>query len=282
MDDGSWLHTDSCSSSATLCWGIPIPSGGSPKTDRPCIFDDQDIAITPRTPTAVLRSPFPSFGSVEGEAEELIFSSVCSQPEPSSFSCHAPAPPSPPSSNDSSHHSRLSGKRFLEHVSSSDADSSNEEPQTQRMRRGEHVKGRTDMQEKARSGQRHWAGMVVELREEWERKRVGEFNPHFVRQLSICEHRRLKPQRECILLLLQIAAADGIIVPFFMEAQTPSLGWGGFRVLRSLEFRARVNAMFQSNCASTTINNTFRRAGLVADGHWDQAFRGHTAFVVHP
>jgi len=150
-----------------------------------------------------------------------------------------------------------------------------------KLKRGEHVKGRTEMQENARSGQRHWAAKVPELRREWEEKEVGRFDPQFGRQLWLCERLRVKPQRECLLLAWQLMAADGVIVPFAFSDAHNSLGWTGFWVVaeRSSEFRARMATVFASDAKSTTINNTFRRAGLVAEGSWDRAWRGLSPFV---
>mmetsp|Transcript_13226 Transcript_13226/g.20829 ORF Transcript_13226/g.20829 Transcript_13226/m.20829 type:complete len:166 (-) Transcript_13226:236-733(-) len=146
------------------------------------------------------------------------------------------------------------------------------------MKRGEHVKGRTEMQETAREGQKHWASKVVELRDEWELKKVGRLNKQYVWQLRMCERLRVKPQRECVLLALQIATVDGQIVPFPFNDSKHSLGWSGFQVKKehSEEFRKRITAMFKSDCKSTTINNTFRRSGLVAEGNWERAWRGRS------
>lgn len=155
-----------------------------------------------------------------------------------------------------------------------------------KLRRGEHVKGRTEMQETGRLGQRHWAKKVVELRAEWEAKQVQHFCfcEEFRRQVFLCERLRAKPQRECMLLALQIAVVDDIIRPLlpFNNAHD-SLRWSGFIVAagRSEEFRSRMDTLFPSDC-STTRNNTFRRCGLVASGCWDKAWRGLSPFIYHP
>jgi len=165
--------------------------------------------------------------------------------------------------------------------SSDDAiDSSPDEP-LKKKKRGEHVKGRREMQETAREGQKHWATKVVELRDEWEKKNVGRLNKQYVWQLRMCERLRVKPQRECILLALQIATVDGLIMPFPFIDSKHSLGWSGFQVKKdqSGEFRKRITDMFTNQCKGTTINNTFRRAGLVAEGNWERAWRGLSPFV---
>lgn len=155
-----------------------------------------------------------------------------------------------------------------------------------KLRRGEHVKGRTKMQENARHGQRHWANRVRELRAEWEAKEMERFNLYkeFDRQLFLCQRLHVKPQRECILLALQMATVDGIIQPLLpFNGAHDSLGWSGFCVVasRSEEFGSRMHGLFPSDC-STTRNNTFRRCGLVAHGCWTKAWRGLSPFVYHP
>jgi len=79
--------------------------------------------------------------------------------------------------------------------------------------RGAHVKGRPEMQETARNGQRHWATEVQELRSKWQEARCWEANAAFQPQLELMARRHIKNQHECLLRSLHIAATKGMIDP---------------------------------------------------------------------
>mmetsp|Transcript_34012 Transcript_34012/g.87198 ORF Transcript_34012/g.87198 Transcript_34012/m.87198 type:complete len:467 (-) Transcript_34012:141-1541(-) len=147
--------------------------------------------------------------------------------------------------------------------------------------RGAHVKGRPEMQETARNGQRHWATEVQELRNKWNDARCWEANPAFQSQLELMARRHIKNQHECLLRALHIATARGMIDPLpFNTAEGRSfLGWTGFAVRpnRAAEFRTAVEEMFPQPLLENTLHNTFRRAGLVP-GSWSDAWLGFAPF----
>jgi len=147
--------------------------------------------------------------------------------------------------------------------------------------RGAHVRGRPEMQETARNGQRHWATEVQELRDQWSEARCAEANPAFQAQLELMARRHIKNQHECLLRALHIAAAKGMVDPLpFNTAEGKSfLGWTGFEVRpeRAAEFREAVESMFPAPLLENTLHNTFRRAGLVPSS-WSEAWLGLAPF----
>lgn len=147
--------------------------------------------------------------------------------------------------------------------------------------RGAHVKGRPEMQETARNGQRHWATEVQNLRTQWHEARCWEANPSFQPQLELMARRHIKNQHECLLRALHIAAAKGMVDPLpFNNAEGKSfLGWTGFSVRpdKAAEFRTAVEEMFPQPLLENTLHNTFRRAGLVPSS-WSDAWLGFAPF----
>lgn len=146
--------------------------------------------------------------------------------------------------------------------------------------RGAHVRGRPEMQETARNGQRHWASEVQDLRQRWLDANC-QANAAFQGQLDLMARRHIKNQHECLLRSLHIAAAEGMIVPHaFNNAEGKSfLGWTGFDIVPDMasEFRAKIEIMFPQPLLENTLHNTFRRAGLVPC-NWSEAWLGLAPF----
>mmetsp|Transcript_2338 Transcript_2338/g.5443 ORF Transcript_2338/g.5443 Transcript_2338/m.5443 type:complete len:332 (-) Transcript_2338:577-1572(-) len=187
---------------------------------------------------------------------------------------------------------RKNSELSLKRKNSDDMESSSDEngdgppKKKQHQSRGAHVKERPEMHATARSGQRHWGSLVQILRQEWEDKRVGEAFPHFQDQIRMCTRSHIKSQHECLLRMLQIAALDGIIIPLrFIENEKESfLGWTGFQINphKSTDFQTKIASMFETSTKQNTINNAFRRAGLVPDQCWGRAWRGLATFQYKP
>eukprot|EP00961_Rhodomonas_salina_P027434 371200-Rhodomonas_salina.1 len=59
------------------------------------------------------------------------------------------------------------------------------------------------------------------------------------------------------------------------------MGWTGFEIVqnRAKEFRRRIEGMFQTPPNHKTLNNTMRRAGLVPEYCWGEAWSGVGKFV---
>eukprot|EP00286_Rhodomonas_abbreviata_P022342 CAMPEP_0181297736 /NCGR_PEP_ID=MMETSP1101-20121128/5404_1 /TAXON_ID=46948 /ORGANISM="Rhodomonas abbreviata, Strain Caron Lab Isolate" /LENGTH=399 /DNA_ID=CAMNT_0023402703 /DNA_START=61 /DNA_END=1261 /DNA_ORIENTATION=- len=142
------------------------------------------------------------------------------------------------------------------------------------------------MQQNAREGQRHWGLKVQELREQWDRMRMWEQNPHFSAQIQMCARMHIKSQHECILRQLQIAAVDGILTPhiFSSDGKQSFIGWTGFQLAdhSGMEFRRRIEGMFASPPNEKTLNNTLRRAGMVPEYSWGEAWCGIGCFLYDP
>ncbi len=103
----------------------------------------------------------------------------------------------------------------------------------------------------------------------------------FRAQLDMLSHRHIKSQHECLLRALHIAATHKWIRPhtFSKKDSGTFLGWTGFDVIpaRSKEFRALIESMFPAPLLENTLNNAFRRAGLVPD-KWKDAWKGKCSF----
>eukprot|EP00286_Rhodomonas_abbreviata_P019603 CAMPEP_0181306076 /NCGR_PEP_ID=MMETSP1101-20121128/10093_1 /TAXON_ID=46948 /ORGANISM="Rhodomonas abbreviata, Strain Caron Lab Isolate" /LENGTH=427 /DNA_ID=CAMNT_0023412081 /DNA_START=129 /DNA_END=1412 /DNA_ORIENTATION=- len=148
--------------------------------------------------------------------------------------------------------------------------------------RGAHVKNRPEMQMTAREGQKHWGTVVQNMRREWQEKRVWEHDEAFREQIQMCTRTHIKSQHECLLRQLQLAVVDGIITAHDFSASEDNsfLGWNGFQIVQGKtdEFRARIEGMFASVPKENTLNNAFRRAGLVPKQCWSEAWGGLAAF----
>mmetsp|Transcript_5375 Transcript_5375/g.12991 ORF Transcript_5375/g.12991 Transcript_5375/m.12991 type:complete len:436 (+) Transcript_5375:29-1336(+) len=147
--------------------------------------------------------------------------------------------------------------------------------------RGAHVKDRPEMQEKAREGQKNWGTKVVQLRKEWQERKMFE-NPHFKEQIAMCSRSHIKSQHECVLRQLQLSSADGEIkASDFSSSEDDSfLGWTGFQIVQGKHknFRDKIEALFAAVPKENTLNNTFRRAGLVPKQCWSEAWSGIAPF----
>jgi hypothetical protein len=174
--------------------------------------------------------------------------------------------------------SRKGGKKSSPSSSRSSSKSSSGHSHNQR---GAHVRGRPEMQETARNGQRHWATEVQELRKRWEDVDCASANSAFPAQLEIMAKRHIKNQHECLLRSLHIAVAEGMVVPHaFNNAEGKSfLGWTGFDIVpeRAGDFRGAIESMFPQPLLENTLHNTFRRAGLVPSS-WSEAWLGLASF----
>eukprot|EP00288_Rhodomonas_lens_P012845 CAMPEP_0177703620 /NCGR_PEP_ID=MMETSP0484_2-20121128/7769_1 /TAXON_ID=354590 /ORGANISM="Rhodomonas lens, Strain RHODO" /LENGTH=349 /DNA_ID=CAMNT_0019214987 /DNA_START=263 /DNA_END=1312 /DNA_ORIENTATION=+ len=148
--------------------------------------------------------------------------------------------------------------------------------------RGAHVKNRPEMQETAREGQKHWGNMVQDLRKEWQDKKTWEYCESFREQIQMCSRTHIKSQHECLLRQLQMALVDKIITAsdFSASEDDSFLGWVGFQIVAEHkdEFRARIEGMFATVPKENTLNNAFRRAGLVPKQCWNEAWKGKAAF----
>lgn len=152
--------------------------------------------------------------------------------------------------------------------------------------RGAHVRERPHMQQTARDGQRHWGEKVVELRSRWTELRMWEQHEEFHNQIKMCTRLHIKSQHECLLRQLQLALVEGLIVvpaelTFSADESQSFLGWTGFAIVpeRGAEFRRRIEDMFAHPPQDKTLNNTLRRAGLVPQRGWGEAWSGCGAFV---
>eukprot|EP00286_Rhodomonas_abbreviata_P007631 CAMPEP_0181326662 /NCGR_PEP_ID=MMETSP1101-20121128/21641_1 /TAXON_ID=46948 /ORGANISM="Rhodomonas abbreviata, Strain Caron Lab Isolate" /LENGTH=339 /DNA_ID=CAMNT_0023435177 /DNA_START=9 /DNA_END=1028 /DNA_ORIENTATION=+ len=149
--------------------------------------------------------------------------------------------------------------------------------------RGKHVKERPHMQRDARNGQANWSLKVKELRQQWIEKRMWEHNQEFREQLRMCADTHVKSQHECLLRQLQMALVSGWIkeAPFSSSDKDSFLGWTGFQVVaeHGAEFRRSIEDMFEKPPQVKTLNNSLRRAGLVAKDGWPEAWCGASCFV---
>eukprot|EP00961_Rhodomonas_salina_P202105 2726004-Rhodomonas_salina.1 len=98
----------------------------------------------------------------------------------------------------------------------------------------------------------------------------------------MCSRTHIKSQHECLLRQLQMALVDKIITAsdFSASEDDSFLGWVGFQIVAEHkdEFRARIEGMFATVPKENTLNNAFRRAGLVPKQCWNEAWKGKAAF----
>ena len=152
-------------------------------------------------------------------------------------------------------------------------------------RRGAHVKERPEMQRAAREGAEYWAGCVRAVRARWAERAAARpaFAAAFAGQVDAARA-RIKSKQECLLRFLQMAADDGLVAagPF---APGGFFGWGRFTVSagRAAEFRRGLEGLFPAGFREATLQETFRRAGLVPDRwNWEEAWRGGAPFEFRP
>lgn len=189
---------------------------------------------------------------------------------------------------------QASNKRKLEDHEHEEASPEEREAKRQRTpveaaqtgKRGAHMKERPEQHQKARNAQQHWAQKAGELRGEWQQMRMWEKHDQFQSQIQMCSRLHIKSQHECVLRQLQLALVEGLInLPankeFTSDTQQSFLGWTGFEVAptRGAEFRRRIEDMFATPPSQKTLNNTLRRAGLVPERGWGEAWNGVGAFV---
>eukprot|EP00293_Proteomonas_sulcata_P006385 CAMPEP_0184319240 /NCGR_PEP_ID=MMETSP1049-20130417/107229_1 /TAXON_ID=77928 /ORGANISM="Proteomonas sulcata, Strain CCMP704" /LENGTH=426 /DNA_ID=CAMNT_0026639297 /DNA_START=307 /DNA_END=1587 /DNA_ORIENTATION=+ len=153
------------------------------------------------------------------------------------------------------------------------------------------AKDKADMQKWARKGQEHWGKQVREMRQEWQDREMWKHDSRFADQIAMCTRAHVKSQHECILRELQKAKVEGLIHSCkFSDSEGDSfLGWKSFKIAnhRNVEFRKRIEGLFVAVPLENTLNNVFRRAGLLPDHcpeegrtrSWEEAWRGLSSFV---
>jgi len=154
-------------------------------------------------------------------------------------------------------------------------------------RRGENVRKNPMMQSTARDGQRHWHEKVKDMRIQYDMAQTGMVHSHFAEQRFMCTVRNLKCQKESLLIFLQFAMQQRLIVPLpFVHPSDEAagfLGWTGFQIFPGCGpcFRAGVEGLFPEPPKLNTLYHLFRRAGLVPED-WRRAWEGEVAFSWNP
>mmetsp|Transcript_13631 Transcript_13631/g.21282 ORF Transcript_13631/g.21282 Transcript_13631/m.21282 type:complete len:414 (-) Transcript_13631:153-1394(-) len=180
--------------------------------------------------------------------------------------------------------------------SASDSARANKRPKTTKKvsaTRGAHVKERPEMHERARAGQEHWGKIVQDVRTEWQRSRMWEKDPNYSQQISMCTRRHIKSQHECFLRVFQISKIENVIheCEFSQDEDNSFCGWVSFKVNKNTgrAFRERIANMFPGQSLGNTLNNAFRRAGIIPEANadetkprsWEDAWNGVCAFKFH-
>lgn len=181
-------------------------------------------------------------------------------------------------------------------------------------KRGQHVKNKPWMSAKGREGQRVWEDNLARVRQEWMNSGIPRHPDLHIRemlleQIECCKQRKMKKQKETLLLVLQMCAHRQVIHAFpFVHpssrvyntcAPVSFLGWTGFQVIphRAEAFADELIKLFPNLSAGgssrqdlfssrSAMVEAFRRAGLQPEtqGRWEDAFRGvlHFTFVAAP
>jgi hypothetical protein len=125
------------------------------------------------------------------------------------------------------------------------------------------------------------------MRLNYETAQTGMTLPQFVEQRYCCSARNIKCQKESLLIFLQIATQQKLIMPlpFVHPADEANgfLGWSGFRIIPGCgdNFRAGIESLFPEKPKLNTLYHLFRRAGLVPDD-WRRAWDGELPFIWNP
>mmetsp|Transcript_18798 Transcript_18798/g.38176 ORF Transcript_18798/g.38176 Transcript_18798/m.38176 type:complete len:364 (+) Transcript_18798:92-1183(+) len=152
-------------------------------------------------------------------------------------------------------------------------------------KRGEFVKNQPKMWERAREGQKRWIQVRNELRLLFEEKGIHGTHDAFSGQLAFCAEKHVKPQRECVLRVLQYATFQGFIRPFRFsnEDGKNTLGWTGFSVFR--DKAEGFKNMFQKYflCKPASMNNAMRKFGLGPGPrpNWEAAWKGIDSYAFY-
>lgn len=161
-----------------------------------------------------------------------------------------------------------------------------EPPQSpQPLARGHHLRARPDMSQHARAAQLHWRLTA----ERFKKPSLACFE----RQMVAARKRHLKCQQICILGLLQKALEDRLITAKILNSKMEEsfCGWKNFRIHpeHALEFQGRLWDIFPAESRQATVNNAFRRAGLIPQCHddrkctmWIDAWSGVNTFAYMP
>ena len=148
--------------------------------------------------------------------------------------------------------------------------------------RGAHVRQRPEMQQRGRDGQVHWRTNVKKLRERCA-ERDSPLPEVFQEQISRCSRSGAKPQKECVLRFLQLAAMDGLLTPLPFSAEGGFFGWTGFEVVRSRsrDLAGALQDLIPRGAKEGTLRATFRRAKLVPEENnkWRKAWEGSVKFI---
>ena len=168
------------------------------------------------------------------------------------------------------------------------------------------------MSAKGREGQRAWEDNLARVRQEWLHSGIPAHPDLHLREILLeqiewCKQRKMKKQKETLLLVLQMCAHRRIIraLPFVHPssqvystcAPVSFLGWTGFQVIpHSAEaFADELMKLFPNMAAGgssrkdlfssrSAMVEAFRRAGLLPEqaGRWEEAFRGQGRFMFVP
>eukprot|EP00286_Rhodomonas_abbreviata_P005012 CAMPEP_0181322892 /NCGR_PEP_ID=MMETSP1101-20121128/19477_1 /TAXON_ID=46948 /ORGANISM="Rhodomonas abbreviata, Strain Caron Lab Isolate" /LENGTH=353 /DNA_ID=CAMNT_0023430849 /DNA_START=41 /DNA_END=1102 /DNA_ORIENTATION=+ len=170
--------------------------------------------------------------------------------------------------------------------SESEYDSPPSQPGSNKSMRGAHVREQPQIQKNAREGQKHWKSKLEQMRREWNNRRMWEHEIEYELQVKMCARSHTKSQHECLLRELQMASVDGLITPlhFTQDERDSFSGWTGFRIhpVDAAVFRRRIIGMFASPPNEKTLNNSLRRAGLVPEHGWGEAWSGIGCFLYDP
>jgi hypothetical protein len=178
-------------------------------------------------------------------------------------------------------------------------------------KRGQHVKNKPWMSAKGREGQRAWEDNLARVRQEWLKSGIPahpdlHLREMLLEQIEWCKQRKMKKQKETLLLVLQMCAHRRVIraLPFVHPstqvystcAPVSFLGWTGFQVIphNAEAFADELMKLFPNMAAGGTRKDlfssrsamveAFRRAGLLPEipGRWEEAFRGQGRFTFTP
>jgi len=136
------------------------------------------------------------------------------------------------------------------------------------------------MQKTARAGQKRWKEQVEKMRAAANKSKPSK---DLSEQMAECKRRKLKSQKEALLLFLHSLKRDGLITagPFCNALDTDKgfVGWTSFSVCKqsAADFYTRVESLFgEGKPQPNTVNSIFRRAGLLPKraGDWTNAYAG--------
>ena len=116
---------------------------------------------------------------------------------------------------------------------------------------------------------------------------TGMVHPQFEEQRFMCTVLNLKCQKESLLIFLQFAMQQRLILPLVFvhpgDETAGFLGWTGFLIHPGCgaHFRAGIEALFPEPPKLNTLYHLFRRSGLVPED-WRRAWDGEIPFLWNP